>query len=502
MKTVDADRDRPLSRRLRQMLSLDPDATALTFEDRTYPYAYHLEAIEDLDHLLGDARIRRVGIVLHNRPALVAALIAALATGREVVPLSPFHGDVGLAEDIASLTPQAVIADPEDWARSGVTEAVAGVRAVAVRTGEDRALRAQPADWTADPKPAGPSDVAVLMLTSGTTGRPKRVELTYSRLTAAFTAGGHGEALTGEPRLRPGTSILWGSLVHIGGLYFAVGAVLEGRAVALMERFDVAEWAALVAEHRPRMVGLPPAAMRMVMDAEVPREVFDGVRAVLSGTAPLDPDDADRFEARYGVPVLTNYGATEFAGAIAGWDLRLRREWGTAKRGSVGRAHPGVELRVVDPETTAVLPCGEIGVLEARGGQLPGAEDGRWTRTTDLASLDEDGFLFIHGRVDEAINRGGFKIVPSVIEDALRGHPAVRDASAVGVPDSRLGEVPVAAVTLKRPADPGTLRDWLADRLARYHLPAEIKIVDELPRTPSLKVSRPAVRALFTEARR
>ncbi|WP_395109901.1 AMP-binding protein [Actinomadura sp. SCN-SB] len=487
---------RPLSARLRQMIAIDPAATALTFGDRAYPWSYHGEAIQDLERLLEGTGARRIGIVLRNRPALLSALIAVLATGREAVTLSPFHGDVGLTEDIAGLAPQAVIADPQDWSRDGMADAARAVGAVAIETGDERALVRRDVDWTPGPAPVQPSDVAVLMLTSGTTGKPKRVELTYTSFTAAFNAAGTGAALDGEARLRSDTAILWTSLVHIGGLYFAVSSVLEGRPTALLERFEVDAWAALVRKHRPKIVGLPPTAMRMVMDAGVPKDVFDGVRGVLSGTAPLDPADADRFEARHGLPVLTNYGATEFAGAIAGWHLKLRREWGDAKRGSVGRAHPGIELRIVDQDTGVPLGPGEVGILEARGGQLPAGGDG-WTRTTDLASLDEDGFLFIHGRADEAINRGGFKIVPSVIEDALKAHPAVTDASAVGLPDPRLGEVPVAAVTLRAPAELAELRKWLRDRLARYHLPTEIKVVDELPRTPSMKISRPGVRALF-----
>jgi acyl-coenzyme A synthetase/AMP-(fatty) acid ligase len=235
----------------------------------------------------------------------------------------------------------------------------------------------------------------------------------------------------------------------------------------------------------------------MVLQSDLPDDTFDGVEQVSSGTAPLAPDDADRFTARFGVPVLSVYGATEFAGAIAGWDLALYQEWWTAKRGSVGRPFRGIELRIVDRTTGERVSASAVGALEAKGAQLPG--DG-WVRTTDLANLDEDGFLYIHGRADDAINRGGFKIVPSELEDVLRDHPAVRDASAVGIADERLGEVPVAAVTIRdgaaRPAA-AELREWLAERLARYHLPTEIKLVDELPRTPSMKVSRPDVRALF-----
>jgi acyl-CoA synthetase (AMP-forming)/AMP-acid ligase II len=331
------------------------------------------------------------------------------------------------------------------------------------------------------------------MMTSGTTGRPKRVELTYQRMTAAFGAAGLAFDEAHGPHLRGRTDILWASLAHISGLYFAVAHVIDGRSIALLEKFEVGAWAELVRRHRPGYVRLPPTALRMILQAEVPAETFGSVRAVGSGTAPLPPELMEEFEDRYGIPVLINYGATEFAGAIAGWTLKDKKQWGPRKRGSVGRAHHGIELQVVDQDTGAVLPAGQTGLLEARGGQLP-AEEGTWLRTTDLATVDGDGFLFIRGRADEAINRGGFKIPPSVIEDALAAHPAVDEASAVALPDARLGEVPVAAVTLLSPVTEEELMAYLAGRLTRYQRPVAIKVVDQLPRTPSLKISRALVR--------
>jgi long-chain acyl-CoA synthetase len=437
--------------------------------------------------------------VLRNRPGTFAALIAALAGGHEVVTLSPFHGDVRLAEDIRDLAPDVVVAGEQDWARPVVRAAGADVGALGIDAGDgERALRPRTSNSSGTGRvpraTATPGDpVAVLMLTSGTTGRPKRVPLGYRKLAAAFAAA--GSPVSAEVRLHTRPTILWASLVHIGGLYFAVANVATGRPTALLEKFAVAPWAELVRTLRPALLGLPPAALRMVLQSDLAASTFDGVRAATSGTAALPVEDAEAFTARFGLPVLTVYGATEFAGAIAGWDLALHERWGTAKRGSVGRPHHGVELRI-DRESGVPLPASATGLLEARGDQLP--TDG-WTRTTDLASIDADGFLYIHARIDDAINRGGFTIVPTVIEDALRAHPGVRDASAVGVPDARLGEGPVVAVTLDG-SDPPTeaeLRAWLADRLARYQLPTEIRVVAELPRTPSLKMSRPDVQALF-----
>ena len=483
-----------LSRRIRRVMALDPSATALSFDGMTFPWSFYSDAVADLESLLAaHPRARRIGIVLRNRPGPLAALIATIGTGREVVTLSPHLGDVGLAEDIVDLAADVIVAEDEDWARDVVLAAAETIGAIAVRTGSDRALTAQPVRWSPNPALKHPGDIAVLMMTSGTTGRPKRVELTYDRMTAAFRAAGLILDETHEPRLHRRTDILWASLAHISGLYFAVAHVIEGRSVALLEKFEVAAWVDLVKRHRPGYVRLAPTALRMVLQAEVPAETFESVRAVGSGTAPLPPELAEAFEDRYGVPVLSTYGATEFAGAIAGWTLNDKKQWGRTKRGSVGRAHHGIELRIVDPETDDVLPAGEIGLLEARGGQLPG-RDHAWLRTTDLATIDDDRFLYIHGRADDAINRGGFKIPPSVIEDALLAHPAVDEVSAVGLPDPRLGEVPAVAVTLVSPATEEELMEYLASRLTRYQRPVSIRVVDQLPRTPSLKISRPLVR--------
>jgi long-chain acyl-CoA synthetase len=481
--------DSLLSRRIRQVMGLDPSAAALFFDGMTFPWRFYSDAVADLESLLAaQPGTRRVGIVLRNRPGPLAALIATIGTGREVVTLSPHLGDAGLARAVVELAPDVIVAEDEDWARDAILAAAGEIGAIALRTGSDRALAAQPAGWSPNPARKHPGDIAVLMMTSGTTGPPKPVELTYDRMAAAFLAAGLALDEAHPARLRRGTDILWTSLAHIGGLYFALVHALEGRSVALLEKFEVGAWAELVRRHRPVLVRLAPAALRMVLQAEVPAETFASVRAVGSGTAPLPPELAEAFEERYGTPVLGTYGATEFAGAIAGWTLKDKQQWGTSKRGSVGRAHRGIELRIVDPES-GVLPLGQTGLLEARGGQLPGG-DRAWVRTTDLASIDDDGFLFIHGRADDAINRGGFKIPPGVIEDALLAHPAVDEACAVGLPEPRLGEVPAVAVTLVGPATEEELMEYLASRLTSYQRPISIKVVDQLPRTPSLKVSR------------
>ena len=159
-----------------------------------------------------------------------------------------------------------------------------------------------------------------------------------------------------------------------------------------------------------------------------------------------------------------------------------------------------MQIRIVDPVSEQDAPLGQTGLLWIKAPQLGGRD---WVKTTDLASQDAEGFVWIRGRADNAIIRGGFKIVPSEVVAILERHPSVRSAVVIGLPEERLGHVPVAAVELRPEAAPVTgdeLRQWARDNMTAYFVPVEIKVVDRLPRTPSMKVSEPDVKALFATA--
>ena len=197
--------------------------------------------------------------------------------------------------------------------------------------------------------------------------------------------------------------------MHIGGVFRVLQCVTEARPFVLLERFDLDRWAEAVRRHRPRTVSLVPAALRMVLHSALTRTDLASVRAVTSGTAPLSADDADAFTEKYGIPVLTSYAATEFGGGVAGWTLADHQKYWHAKRGSVGRATLGARLRVVDEDGTP-LSTDQAGLLEVKPGQLGRSTE--WIRTADMARIDADGFLWILGRADQAIIRGGFKVMP------------------------------------------------------------------------------------------
>jgi long-chain acyl-CoA synthetase len=472
-----------LSERIAKVLSLDPSAPALEFEHRWCSWG-DLAATE-LDVEPGE----RVAVLLRNRPHHVGLVLALLRAGACVVTANPERGTERVRADLDALGTGTVAGEPADLdafappaTRQFATNALGHVGV----TGHGPIGERRPG-------------VAVEMLTSGTTGPPKRVPLTYDTLLRVLAGAKYYERNPdADLRLRSGITIVNSPLVHLGGLFRILQCVNDGRAFCLLEKFRVGEWADAVRRHRPRTVSLVPAALRMVLDADLDPADLASVRSVVSGTAPLAPDDADAFRAKYGVPVLVSYAATEFGGAVAGWNLADHEQFWTTKRGSVGRAHSGCELRVVDPRTGVPVCADEEGLLEVKASQL--GDDVGWTRTTDLARIDADGFAFILGRADQAIIRGGFKVRPDEVRAALERDPRVRGAAVVSRDDVRLGAVPVAAVELRPGADGVSAEQLLAaagSLLARYELPEELKLVDVLPRTPSGKVDLVAVRELF-----
>jgi acyl-CoA synthetase (AMP-forming)/AMP-acid ligase II len=493
-----------LPEHLKQVLAIEPEAEAIEFEGRWHGWGAVAALANGVSGALERAGLAEgapVGLLLRNDPAMVAALVGVIASRRCAVTLDPHQGADRIAEELRALRLPAVVGVPDDWQREEIGGPVRDVGGLGLRVdmqGGVHTVATPGAAATAyDPLPG----VAVQMLTSGTTGRPKRVALSLAAIEQSLIGARHYEKnADATPRLRSGVSIIVAPLVHVGGLFRVLQCVADGRRFALLERFRVEPWLDLVRRHRPRTASLVPAALRMVLEADLDVDALRCLSTVLCGTAPLPPEEAEAFEAKYGVPVLTTYGATEFAGGVAGWNLADHREFRADKRGSVGRAHPGCALRVVDAETGDVLGPGEEGLLEVRSAQL-GPESG-WVRTTDLVVLDADGFLFIRGRADRAIIRGGFKILPDVVRAALESHPSVREACVVGLDDARLGQVPAAAVTLRDDepvVDEATLREHARRRLSGYQVPARIRVVDALPRTPSLKVSQPDVIALLTE---
>jgi acyl-CoA synthetase (AMP-forming)/AMP-acid ligase II len=485
---------RALPDRIAEVIGLDPAADAIEFDGAWRTWGELAKTINDVAAVVDEPGLQ-VGILLRNRPSSIGLLLGVLRAGGCVVTINPARGRERTRDDIAALDLPVLAGEPDDLhdfvpdtARSST------VATQDVGTSVDIVHSDRPAPR----RSANRRGVAVRMLTSGTTGAPKRIDLTYETLERVLIGNKHyGSTYESGTQLRRGVAIVNSPLVHLGGLFRVLTNVTDGRRFCLLEKFTVEGWVDAVRRHRPATASLVPTGLRMVLEANLDPEDLESLRSVVCGTAPLDSDDADEFTEKYGVPVLVSYAATEFGGAVAGWNTEDHRKFWATKRGSVGRAHGDSQLRIVDPDTGAPLPPDVAGLLEVRAAQLG---SNAWLRTTDLARIDADGFVYILGRADRAIIRGGFKILPEDIKAALERHDAVRFAAVVARLDRRLGAVPVAAVELKKgptQVTPDELLAYASSVLARYELPTEIRVVEQMPRTDAGKPDLGAVEALF-----
>lgn len=438
----------------------------------------------------------RVAVVLSNRMESVAALIAILRDGRTLVTISPLQPPERLSTDLATTKVGYVLAPQALWVEEVFGRTVGDLGASGWSLDGDDVIVQARGSAQAD---CGNPEVAIEMLTSGTTGPPKRIPLTRAQLEAALAAALQHNDRTGsrtKPPLSGTVGLVTLPIVHIGGLWSLLQSLVAARPIAMLDRFTVAGWHSVVKEYRPALTGLPPAAIRSVLDSDIPAEDLASIRAVNAGTSPVDPELVDAFFERYGIPILVVYGATEFSGAVAGWTVKdFHARW-AEKKGSVGRAFPGVRLQIVDEDGTVLGPD-ESGRLQVATPQTGRADE--WVTTSDLAHLDADGFLYIDGRADDVIVRGGFKVAPETVVRALRRHSAVADAAVAPIPDRRLGQIPVAAAELRpgEQADGDALRQHCRAALTPYEVPAQVFVVDELPRGAALKVDRRRLLAML-----
>lgn len=484
----------PLAVRLDAISSVDPTAPALLFEDRWWSWGELRSVGRWLTDSLDTQGIAEptVGLVARNHPLIAAAIMELLIARRPIWILNPLSADAQLADELLRAPSGSSVAVRRDWARPAMIEVRCELEVTIDLETSEVQLGASRSRGRLPPPDSG---TAAILQTSGTTGPPKRVPLSTGQLWVSLS-GISRDLPSGsqqEVRLRRGTVPLSLPLAHVGGLFGLLFPWINGRRVALLEKFDPHVWAKIVEDHAVLTSGLVPAAMRMVLDARIPPEQLASLRSVRAGTAPADLELVEEFENRYGVPVITAYGATEFGGGVASMTLEDVRRFGRSKRGTVGRPHSGVQLRILAQDGETPLRPGEVGRLCVK----QGARD--WVTTNDLARLDEDGFLFIEGRVDDVVNRGGFKVSLREIEQQLRALPDVVDAAAIGLADRTLGQVPAAAVVLRHGAQASgeELREALKATITRYKVPAAIVIVDEIPRNISMKVDGQALATLL-----
>ncbi|MEV7423231.1 AMP-binding protein [Streptomyces sp. NPDC091212] len=510
-----------------------PGRTALAYFDGRLDYR-ETDALSDsvAGHLAarglepGD----RVAIMLQNTPHFVLALLGAWKAGAVVVPVNPMYKSAEVAHVLRDAEATAVICADRGWdAFLRDTAAASPVRIVLTaceldfQTRDDTRVLGftrQPPPGDADDllavaraglaAPAGrdpaAGDTALISYTSGTSGTPK----------GAMNA--HGNIMYNAERQRTGHPVEEGScyfalapLFHITGLVCELAACFANAGtLALAYRFHPGVVLDAFAEHRPAYtVGPSTAFMALAAHPDVTREHFSSFRVISSGGAPLPPALVEKFRADIGPYIRNGYGLTECTAPCAAVPPeRFAPVDPVSGTLSVGAPGPDTVVRIID-ERGADVPFGEQGEIAVRGPQVvsgywraPGATaatfpDGE-LRTGDIGFMDRDGWLYVVDRKKDMINASGFKVWPREVEDVLYGHPEVREAAVVGVPDAYRGESVKAYVSLRPGAtvDPGELRAYCRERLAAYKYPREVEILPELPKTTSGKILRRELRSL------
>jgi acyl-CoA synthetase (AMP-forming)/AMP-acid ligase II len=471
----------------------------------------HRELHEAIDRVanrlvaLGMAREERVALVLPAGLDMCVTLLGTIASA-VAMPLNPASSASELTRDLQRLRPSLVVTGGQPQA---MTRDVATRLAIPMMTADDLLAPGgtEPALVTGRPT-TGPQHVAVILHTSGTTALPKRVPRTHGNITTAARIARDSTHLTPDDVL-----LLTAGIHHNMGLADFLAALQSGGCCVVTQGFDPRAFPGWLQEHRPTWTVMTPAELNLILEhaAASGRELVAGpesrLRVVRAEAQAMTPGTLERAERSLRAPVLTGYGMTETGNITKfGPDEQDRRE------GSCGRSW-GVAIRVIDESGRDVAP-GTAGEVVVSGptvfsGYLDDPEANAaaflcdvWFRTGDRGYLDEDGFLYLTSRLSEMINRGGEKIAPVEVDQALASHPAVAAAAVFPVPDARLGEDIVAAIVLKPgvTATPRELRGWMLDRLSPFKVPRRIWIVEALPQTPTGKVQRGVLAARFLYA--
>ncbi|MEV6801158.1 long-chain fatty acid--CoA ligase [Micromonospora rifamycinica] len=489
-----------------------PDRVALIHgAGSTVTYAQFADAVDRVGAVLrehgvgtGDA----VAYLGENSPEFLEVMFAAARLGAVFVPVNTRLAPPEIGYLLADCDARLLVHDPDFAASVATALPAARVRHVVV-TGEGTPDRPglAPLAREADPERTGRADPgledpAAIVYTSGTTGRAKGAVLTHGNLTWVAL-----NCVVDYDVVSTDVALMISPLFHVASLGMgALPVILKGATMVVERGFEPGRALAQIARHGVTMLSGVPTTYQLLADhpAWASTDLSTLAKLTCGGSA-VPTRILDAYEAR-GLSFSQGYGMTEASPGATALPPALTR----AKQGSVGLPHFFTDVRITDP-TGAVLPAGAVGEIEVAGPNvfpgyhgLPAATaeaftaDG-WFRSGDLGHLDADGCLYVTGRLKDMIISGGENIYPAELELLLGEIDGVVSAAVIGVPDDRWGEVPWAIVTVREGAavDTDAVRAYLDGRIARYKLPKNVVIVDELPRTASGKVRKAELRARF-----
>jgi long-chain acyl-CoA synthetase len=484
-----------LALNLAEAARMYPDKPAIRLDDHVLTYAALEEASARAAGLLrarGVAPGDRVGIMLPNVPEFAIAYYGVLRAGGTVVPMNPLLREREVEYYVADSGARLLFAwhQVADEAAQGAKKA--GAETVAVTPG---GLAAMLTGFPPDPEPVSRDgqDTAVILYTSGTTGKPKGAELTHANLGINAAVMASTLLHLGPEDVVMGCLPLFHSFGQTCGLNAAVGV---GATLTLIPRFDPGQALQVIARDQVTIFEGVPTMYAAMLAAPNRGDVdVSCLRVCVSGGAALPVEVLRAFEEAFGTMILEGYGLSETS-PVASFNHPDR----VRKPGSIGTPIEGVEMRVVDAEGRE-LPVGEVGEIAIRGHNImkgywrrPDATteaipDG-WFRTGDIGRVDDDGYFAIVDRKKDLIIRGGYNVYPREIEEVLYEHPAVAEAAVIGIPHPTHGEEVGAAVALKPgvQAAPEEIRDFVKGQVAAYKYPRRVWIVEALPKTATGKI--------------
>jgi long-chain acyl-CoA synthetase len=472
------------------------DRTALKLDDVEISYSALDEASARVAGLLAERGFQvgdRVGIMLPNVPYFPMVYYGVLRAGGVVVPMNPLLKGREVAFYLQDPGAKILFAwhDFGEAAEAGANEA--GADAILVKPGEIENLvgQAEPRREIVD---RSDDDSAVLLYTSGTTGKPKGAELSHSNLIKNVEVTARTLAEVNEEDVVLGALPLFHSFGQTCCMNTCVNA---GACLTLIPRFDPDKALAIIERDRVTIFEGVPTMYTAMLGSEKGGEVdVSSLRLCMSGGSAMPGEIMRQFEEKFGCKILEGYGLSETS-PVASFNHPDKER----KVGSIGTPIEGVEMKVVDDDGNEV-PQGEVGEIAIRGHNVmkgywnrPEAtdevlsEDG-WFRTGDMAKVDEDGYFYIVDRKKELIIRGGYNVYPREIEEVLYEHPAIAEAAVVGVPDSEMGEEVGAAVVVKsgEHLDADAIKEYCKEQVAAYKYPRKIWFPDELPKGPTGKI--------------
>jgi long-chain acyl-CoA synthetase len=445
-----------------------------------------------------------VALQLPNLPPFLTAYFGALKAGMVVLPLNPLLMAPELEYHLGDSSAKLLIGFEGMHAEASKACERLGLPLYLVSFGagplpdDTRPVSALMGAPDEEVVPRDPGDTAVLIYTSGTTGKPKGAELTHFQLYMNCTIAGQLFGYRGDD-----VTLAVLPFFHVFGLSSVINvAVRYGGCLSIVPRFQVGDVLDVIERDRCTVIGGVPTMLHALAQQDITGRDLSALRVAVSGGASLPEDIMRTFEGKYGIEVLEGYGMSETASSCS-----FNRP-GDTRALSIGKPMWGVTMRVGDAADRPLPPGREnVGEILIRGHNVMKGYLGRpeataetmrggWLHSGDLGYMDEDGFYFIVDRAKDLVIRGGYNVYPREIEEVLYAHPDIVEAAVIGKPDERLGEEVVAVVAIRPGAELSAeeIIAYTRERVAAYKYPREIRFMAELPKGPSGKILKSALR--------